>query len=304
MATIAEALALALDHHLAGRLAEAQVLYTRVLDAEPDQPDALHFLGVLAGQLGEHAVGLQLIGRAIDQRPEAADMHANAANVLRAADRAADAVAAYRRAVALQPDFAEAWADMATALRTNGDTRRAIVALERALAAAPQLTAAQERLGPLLREHGRLLVESGLGVEALPPLARAAELLPLDADIAFLYGNALYATGLREDSLTAYRNALAITPDYPSAAFNLGIALAFVGRLDEAAAALEHTLRLDPRHGEAREKLAVTLSLLGREDEARTWAAEPETVRPAPPSRPAPRPDRRSRNARSRGRDA
>lgn len=304
MATIAEALALALDHHLAGRLAEARVLYTRILDAEPDQPDALHFLGVLAGQLGEHAVGLQLIGQALAQCPEAADMHANAANILRAAGHNAEAFTAYRRAVALQPGFAEGWTDMATAHRMGGDTERAIVALERALAAAPDLSVARDRLGPLLRERGRLLVEAGFGVEALPPLARAAELLPLDADVAFLYGNALYATGLREDSLAAYRNALAITPDYPSAAFNLGIALAFVGRLVEAAAVLGHTLRLDPRHGEAREKLVVTLSLLGREDEASEWAVEPECVRRASPPRPDPRPERRSRNARWRGRGA
>jgi len=302
MATIAEALALALDHHLAGRLAEAQVLYTRILDAEPDQPDALHFLGVLAGQVGEHAVGLQLIGRALTQCPEAADMHANAANVLRAAENLAEALAAYRRAVALQPDFAEAWTDMATAHRTGGDTERAIQALERALAAAPELAVAGERLGSLLRERGRLLVESGHGVEALPPLARAAELLPLDADIAFLNGNALYATGLREDSLAAYRNALAVAPNYPSAAFNLGIALGTVGRLDEAAAALEHAVRLNPQHGEAVEKLAVTLSLLGREDEAREWAAGEEKVRRESPPRPDPRPARRSRNEGSRGR--
>lgn len=274
MATIAEALALALDHHLAGRLAEAQVLYTRILDADPDQPDALHFLGVLAGQLGEHDAGLPLLARALRLRPEAADMHANHAYVLRAAGRTGEALAAYRRALALRPDFAEAWTDAAITLRDRGDTPGAIRALERAVAVSPGLEPAIARLGPLLHERGRLLVEAGRGVEALRPLGRAAELMPLDADLAFLHGNALFAVGLREDSLTAYRNALAIAPDFPSAAFNLGTALGAVGRLAESALALEHAVRLDPRHVEALDRLVLALCLLGREEEANGWAED------------------------------
>lgn len=279
MATIAEALALALDHHLAGRLAEAQELYHRILDAEPDQPDALHFLGVLAGQVGEHALGLQLIGRALAQRPEAADMHANIGNVWRAAARPEEAAASYRRAVALHPGFAEAWTDLGNALHHAGDTPAAIAALERAVAAAPDLDVARERLGALLHERGRLLVEAGLGVESLPALARAAALLPLDADVAYLHGNALFALGLREDSLAAYRNALAITPDFPSAAFNLGIALGAVDLLPESADALERTARLDPRHTEAIDRLVLVLALLGREEEAVAWGEQAQALK-------------------------
>ncbi|TWA87320.1 Flp pilus assembly protein TadD [Azospirillum brasilense] len=271
MVTIAEALALALEHHLAGRLAEAQQLYHRILDVDPDQPDALHFLGVLAGQVGEQALGLQLIARAIAQRPEASDMHANSGNIRRSSGQPEAAVEDYRHAVALQPDFAEAWTDMANALRSLGRSAGAIMALERAVASAPGLAIAVERLGALRHEEGRLLVEQGRGTESLPPLARAAELLPLDADIAFLYGNALFAMGLREDSTLAYRNALAITPDFPSAAVNLGIALGVVGRLEDSARALERTARLDPRHLDAIDRLVVALAFLGRDDEAAEW---------------------------------
>ena len=269
-----EALALALDHHLAGRLAEAQHLYNRILDVEPDQPDALHFLGVLAGQVGERELGLQLIARAIAERPDAADMHANIGNIRRAAGHPAAAAADYRRAVAIQPDFAEAWTDMANALRSLGKSDGAIAALERAVVCTPTLTIAVDRLGALLHEQGRILVEQGHGVESLPPLARAAELLPLDADIAFLYGNALFAVGLREDSTAAYRNALAITPDFPSAAFNLGIALGVVDRLADSARALEQAARLDPRHLDAIDRLVIALALLGREEEAGFWGEQ------------------------------
>jgi Flp pilus assembly protein TadD len=82
MATITEALTIALDLHLSGRLGEAQDLYTRILDVDPDHPDALHFLGVLAGQIGQGDLGLPLIVRALALRPDAADIHANHATIL------------------------------------------------------------------------------------------------------------------------------------------------------------------------------------------------------------------------------
>lgn len=280
---IAEALALALDHHLAGRLAEAQTLYNHILDADPDQPDALHYLGVLAGQLGEHTVGLRLLDRALMLRPDAADMHASRAYIRRALAHtpaeAAPAIADYRRAIALRPDFSEAWTDMAAPLRMSGDTNGAIAALERALAANPDLAAAAERLSPLLRERGRLSVESGNILAALPPLGRALALSPLDADIAFYYGNALYAAGLREDALGAYRRALAILPDFPTAAFNLGIALGSVGRVAESALALEQAARLDPRHTDAMDALTVALGVLGLAEVGAAWAEHALTLK-------------------------
>ncbi|MGF7175142.1 tetratricopeptide repeat protein [Azospirillum doebereinerae] len=272
MATITEALTIALDLHLAGRLGEAQELYTRILDVDPDQPDALHFLGMLAGQVGQGEVGLPLIARALELRPEAADIHSNRGNLLRSLNRPAEAADSYRRAIALRPDFAEAWTDFATALRSLGDGDGAIGALERALGAAPALDAARDRLVLLLHERGRLRIESGQVTGSLPFLMRASELAPLDADIAFLLGNALYAAGLREDSLGAYRRAAALVPDFLSAVFNLGIALGKIDRLEEAAQALSHATRIDPTHIDALENLILTLYALDREEEANTWA--------------------------------
>ena len=40
--TVAQALELAIEHHNAGRLAEAEEIYTQILAALPNQHDALH----------------------------------------------------------------------------------------------------------------------------------------------------------------------------------------------------------------------------------------------------------------------
>jgi Flp pilus assembly protein TadD len=61
----------ALRQHQAGQLAEAEARYRQVLALDPEQPDALHLLGVLALQVGQADVAVPLIAQAITHRPNA-----------------------------------------------------------------------------------------------------------------------------------------------------------------------------------------------------------------------------------------
>src|SRR5438874_495884 len=54
-----------LAHLEAGRLAEAEACFQHALAAEPDHPDALHLLGVVAHQSARHEVAVALIRQAI-----------------------------------------------------------------------------------------------------------------------------------------------------------------------------------------------------------------------------------------------
>ena len=70
MATISEALAIAIQHHQAGRLQAAEQIYRQILQAEPNHADAIHLLGVIAHQVGKHEVAVEYIGRAIGLKGE------------------------------------------------------------------------------------------------------------------------------------------------------------------------------------------------------------------------------------------
>src|SRR5438874_631251 len=62
----------------------AAQLYRQVLERDPDNPDALHLLGVLHHQLGDHGNAVALIRRAMARRPSAATMYVNLAEAYRA----------------------------------------------------------------------------------------------------------------------------------------------------------------------------------------------------------------------------
>ena len=55
-------------HHQAGRLRRAEALYRKALDKNPDDPNALHLLGVVAYQRGAAGPAVRLIERALPAR--------------------------------------------------------------------------------------------------------------------------------------------------------------------------------------------------------------------------------------------
>lgn len=120
MASLSEALSVGLDHYFAGRKAEAEIIFGRILDAAPDHPQALHMAGVLAGERGAFIEAAALLGKAAALTPADADLARNHIRALEAAGREEAAAAAWARALALFPGEASAVAATAQAARRRG----------------------------------------------------------------------------------------------------------------------------------------------------------------------------------------
>ena len=52
--TLQEAIDLGIQHHNAGDLPKAESIYKQILQTHPNQPGALHLLGVIAHQTGNN----------------------------------------------------------------------------------------------------------------------------------------------------------------------------------------------------------------------------------------------------------
>jgi 2-polyprenyl-3-methyl-5-hydroxy-6-metoxy-1,4-benzoquinol methylase/Tfp pilus assembly protein PilF len=146
---------LAMEHAAAGRMAEAEGAFRRVLALDPKHAPALNGLGVLAQQCGQGNVAIELMGQAIAVNDRVPQYHYNIALVLDALGRGDQAVTHYRRAVALKPDYAEAHNNLATALATKGQYPEAVTHFRRALARRADSPAAYQNLAAALRADGK-----------------------------------------------------------------------------------------------------------------------------------------------------
>lgn len=142
-------LAAAMAAHQAGRLDEADRAYRAVLALEPDQPDALHFRGVLSFQRREPEEGIGLVRRSLEIEPGNAHAWNNLGNMLQVRERRPEAVEAYKNAVTLIPDLPETWYNLGVLYRVQEDYAESIAHLERAIALKPDMRRAHEGLGML-----------------------------------------------------------------------------------------------------------------------------------------------------------
>ena len=101
----------ALDRHLrigAERLAEnmlnhAEMIFRRLVEAEPGRAEATHLLGVTLCKLGRGGEGLALLSASAEENPRSSTIWSDFAVALRGAGQVDRAAAAYARAIALQP---------------------------------------------------------------------------------------------------------------------------------------------------------------------------------------------------------
>ena len=245
---------------MAGRLHDAELKVREVLRRCPDHADALHVLGTIAHQTGNHEAAANLIGsavagasdafacrvnlgsvltslgrldaaeaslrRALEIRPRSAAAHNNLGIVLRKQGRLVDAVACYGRAVDLEPGYAEAHNNLGNALRDRGDADRALVSFREALRIRPDFAEAHNNLGNALRDAREL-----------------------------------------DQATACHREALCHKPDYAEAHFNLGNTLKLQGRSDEALASYRRALRARPDLAETDDHRSAWLLAQGRLEE-------------------------------------
>ena len=257
----AEVLRRAVALHEAGRLHEAMPLYRRILDMEPDNPDALQAAGTVAFQLGDVDQAVELLRAAIAAKPDLAGAHNNLGLIFEAAGQLDEAEAAYRRTVDIEPGFGGAHNNLGNVLKALGRLDEALAAFRRALEIDPGDPEVHCNLGTLLAAVGRL-------GDAEAALGRALEIAPGFAGAHCSLGNVLQLLGRLTEAEAAYRRALDIEPGIAMAHNNLGNVLEKLTRRDEAEAAYRRAIGIKPDYAGAYNNLGVTLQELSRLDEA------------------------------------
>lgn len=109
--TVDQAMQQAVQHHKAERYDAAESVYNQVLQAQPDNMDALHLLGMINYQRGKNDTAIDLIKQAIAINPNVAVLHGNLGNVYKTLGDFGNAAACYKRALSIDPKYAPAYSN-------------------------------------------------------------------------------------------------------------------------------------------------------------------------------------------------
>ncbi|APV50856.1 hypothetical protein BWI17_14870 [Betaproteobacteria bacterium GR16-43] len=179
----------ALRLHQQGRLDEAGAAYRAVLESDPGNAIATHYLGMIAWTRGDLALAEANLRASIAANATIPDFHNNLALLLGQTGRGAEAIEGFRRTLEIDPAWYEAHSNLGLAYEAALRWEEAEAAFRAALAQAPAYATARQNLARLLLSLGRF--EEGWkeyrwrllarGFAAAPPDAKAQ---PLPASLA------------------------------------------------------------------------------------------------------------------------
>lgn len=309
--TVEQALLQAIAHHQAGQLQDAERVYRAILQDQPTHPDANHNLGVLAVQVKQLATGLQHFRAALEANPSQGQYWLSYIDALIQDDQpdAALRLLEQGRQRGLQGEKVDALAARLTGgvpAKAQSNGARSACAFEDAFqtvepglqeitavmamftagryketaALAQALTVSYPLHGFGWKVLGAALKQMGQGADALPPMRRAAELAPGDAESQNNLGISLMDLGQLDGAELRFRMALEIKPDFADAYNNLGNLLKNMRRLSEAEGCYRLALEIKPDYAEVHNNLGNTLHELHRLDKAEASCRRALEIKP------------------------
>ena len=133
MSDIAYIIEKALSYQREGKLIEAERIYNEVLKINPNQPDAMHLLGMIACSNQNYDRAIKLINDAILLNPKEADYHTNLSSAYLGLKQTALAKSHLKIAIQLNPNMSQAHYNLGNVLFAEGSIDQSIMAFKRSL---------------------------------------------------------------------------------------------------------------------------------------------------------------------------
>lgn len=107
--TISQALNIAVKYHNKGELNEAEFIYRKVIEKNPNNSDAWHLLGLVEYQRGKYKNAIKKIGKAIQLNPAPAIYYGNLGMVYDASGNEEESIKNFEKALEINPAYDNAY---------------------------------------------------------------------------------------------------------------------------------------------------------------------------------------------------
>ena len=241
MATVAEALDAANFYYRSHNLRSTEAICRKILQQEPERPEALNLLGAVACQVGDPEGAISSISRAIALSPRQPDFHCNLAESYKQLGQLDRAIAAYRKALELQPDIVAGYKGLGDLLFEGGHLNEAQTCYRKWIQLEPNSAVVHFKLGLLAKERGKI-------EEAIPLYERALQLQPNFVDAYNYLGQAFICQGKFEEAIALHQKALALQPDCLDAIVSLAGIYERQRQFDRAEALLRPAIEAGTDH--------------------------------------------------------
>jgi cytochrome c-type biogenesis protein CcmH/NrfG len=144
-----------LRHLRAGAPLDAQLCCQQALAMDPQHADTMHLMGLISLHANQHDLAVEWISRAIRQEPKS-DYLASLGTTLRRQGRHEDALKTFDKAVQLKPESAELWNHLGDVLQDLERPDEALLSFQHALKLDPQNSDAAGKSASLSSEPRRL----------------------------------------------------------------------------------------------------------------------------------------------------
>ena len=246
--------------HQQGKLVEASDIYQELLKENPNNYDALHFLGIVKASFGQPTEARELIERSLKAtRKNTAYIENYLAVLFQIGDyeRMAEISAIAIRENGRTEPFQYA---LAVALLKLGRPQDAITEFDSLLSKNPNHLAGNN-------EKASALAELKKYDEALSYVEKALKINPRYPDGLINKANILFEQGRFEAAVVAYQQALKINPKLSTAWFGSGNAFRDLGKYDDAIAAYDKAISLNKQYAQAYFNKALVSLCVGNYEE-------------------------------------
>ena len=153
--TIPQLMELGNNFHKTGNVELAESAFRKVLEHQPNHPDALHFLGAIAHQSNDHAAAKFLISKSLEFQPRAKQALNNLGNAMESLGDLEDAIECYEAALEVDPNYEDALFNSGVTLRRMKRYDEAIEALKKCIELNHQKPELQYQIGLTFQECGK-----------------------------------------------------------------------------------------------------------------------------------------------------